>query len=100
MNVETEIGKGLDEVDDSVQGSDVPEDTVVIETNDDDFVDNVGDLSVELNVEELVAKLEATDSEDLGRQREIKRRLEEMRDKRESEANLESTYNFNLDEDI
>jgi len=100
MNGETEIGKGSDEVDDNVQSSDVPEDTVVIETNDDDFVDNVGDLSVELNVEELVAKLEATDSEDLGRQREISRRLQEMRDKCESDANLESTYNFNLDEDI
>ncbi|MDH3747156.1 MAG: hypothetical protein OER97_03030 [Gammaproteobacteria bacterium] len=100
MNGETENAKDPDEIDDNVNSDGVGEDTVVIDSDDDEFVDNVGDLSVELNVEELVAKLEATDSEDSGRQREIKRRLEEKREQCESEKDLGSTYNFNLDEDI
>ena len=84
-----------DDVDD-----DTSDDTVVIAADDDDDdSDNVGDLSVELNIEDLVAKLEATDSEDISRRRQIKRRLEELREERESMRDLDSTYNFNFDDD-
>jgi len=76
--------------------TDEPEDTVVL-SDDDVDVDNVGDISVEINVEELVAKLEATDNEDVARKREIRRRIEEVREERE--ADLDSTFNFRLDED-
>lgn len=88
-------GKDLDETDVDEEVVVSPEDTVVIATDDDDEIDNVGDLSVELNIEELVAKLEATDSDDLPRKREIKRRIEEA----EAEKEIESTYNFNLDDE-
>ncbi len=70
-------------------------DTVVISEDDDD---NVGDLSVELNVEELVAKIEADEDEDTHRKAEVRRRLEELNEQREKE--LDSTFNFNLDEDV
>lgn len=63
-------------------------------------VDNVGDISVEINVEELVAKLEAGDDDNEGNQREIKQRLEELREQREADSALDSTYNFDLDEDV
>lgn len=63
-------------------------------------VDNVGDISVEINVEELVAKLEATDDEDLARKREIHKRLEELEERRTIDKDLESTYNFNLDDEL
>ena len=76
--------------------TDEPEDTVVL-SDDDVDVDNVGDISVEINVEELVAKLEATDNDDVARKREIRRRIEEVREERE--ADLDSTFNFRLDED-
>lgn len=76
--------------------TDEPEDTVVL-SDDDIDVDNVGDISVEINVEELVAKLEATDNDDVARKREIRRRIEEVREERE--ADLDSTFNFRLDED-
>ncbi|MDH3532199.1 MAG: hypothetical protein OEO82_04665 [Gammaproteobacteria bacterium] len=82
--------------DDDVDSSDEPEDTVVI-SDDDLDVDNVGDISVEINVEELVAKLEATHSDDVARKREIRRRIEELREQRE--ADLDSTFNFSLDDD-
>lgn len=101
MAVEEGTRKVPDDTDDDEDDLDddaSSDDTVVIATDDDDD-DNVGDLSVELNIEELVAKLEATDSEDSARRRQIKRRLEELRDERESMKDLDSTYNFNFDED-
>ena len=70
--------------------------TVVIVEDDAD--DDDVDLSVELNVEKLVAKLEAVDEEDVHRKAEIRRRLEELNEQREQE--LDSTFNFNLDDDI
>ena len=60
--------------------------------------DNVGDLSVELNVEELVAKIETDDPEEAHRKAELRRKLEEAQEQHNAE--MDSTYNFNLDEDI
>lgn len=88
--------------------SDVPEDDLVedpaadVEASGTDALtslddDNIGDLSVELNVEELVAKLEATDDTMVRQKREIRRRIEEVRTQKEAE--LDSTYNINLDDD-
>ena len=102
----SEIENGKEPVDAVVDDEDEddgfdksPDGTIVIATDDDES-DNVGDLSVELNVEELVEKLEATDSDDLARKREIKRRIEEAREQREAEKNIDSTYNFNMDDDL
>lgn len=89
--------RGLDDNEDDDEETS-PDDTIVIATDDDDN-DNVGDLSVELNIEDLVAKLEATDSEDFARRRQIKRRLEELREERESMKDIDSTYNFNFDDE-
>jgi len=81
------------EVEDEV----LDEDVIIEEVAD---VDNVGDISVEINVEELVAKLEATDDDDLDRKREIHKRLEELSDWRKDNEELDSTYNFNLDDEL
>ncbi len=89
-----------DEVDDDVEdieAEDFDESVVITELSD---VDNVGDISVEINVEELVAKLEATDDDDLASKREIHKRLEELEDRRKSDDDLDSTYNFNLDDEL
>jgi len=88
--------------------SEVPEDDLVEdqaadeEVSETDIVmsldeDNIGDLSVELNVEELVAKLEVTDDTMVRQKREIRHRIEEARAQKEKE--LDSTYNINLDDD-
>jgi hypothetical protein len=61
-------------------------------------VDNVGDLSVEINVEELVAKVESAGSGETDKDREIRKKLDEVQAKRNNE--LDSTYNFNLDDDL
>ena len=65
-----------------------------------DDEDNVGDISVEINVEELVAKLEATDNDDVARRRDIRRRLEELEEMRRESRDLDSTFNFDLDDDL
>jgi hypothetical protein len=60
--------------------------------------DNVGDISVEINVEELVAKIESTDSDDSAEKAEIRKKLDKIRERQDE--NLDGTYNFNLDDDV
>lgn len=63
-----------------------------------DFDETIGDLSAELNVEELVKKIEATDAHSAAERAKIRKRLEEIREAKESA--LDDTYNFSLDDDI
>ena len=67
-------------------------------SDDDDDVasDNVGDVSVEINVEELIAKIEGEGSIDAARRKEIRRRLEELAE----EKALDDTYSFDLNEEL
>lgn len=62
--------------------------------------DDISDLSSDINIEELVARLESTPKDALDRQRQIRRRIDELREEREVLKNLDNTYNFNLDEDL
>ncbi len=75
--------------------SDDFEATIVMNTDDDDDVDP--DTSAEINIEELVAKFEAAESDDVERKRAIRRRLEQLAEERD--IDLDSTYNFNLADD-
>ena len=99
MNGEIANGERADVVDDDIEATDAAEDTVVLSEDLAD-IDKVDDISMEINVEELVAKLDATGDDEIGRKREIKKRLEELREQREADAELDSTYNFNLDDDV
>ena len=56
--------------------------------------DNVGDVSVEINVEELIADIEANEDSDVARKKEIRRRLEDLVE----EQSFESTYAVDLGE--
>lgn len=98
MNVKVGNGKDPEENEEDFESDEESEDEVYSDSDDD--VDNVGDISVEINVEELVAKLARTDSDDVVRRREIRRRLEELREQREAQRDLDSTFNFNLDDDL
>jgi hypothetical protein len=86
-----------DELDDDIEDEELDDDDDV---EDIDSEDNIGDISVEINVEELVAKLEATDSDDVARKREIRRRLDELEEMRRTNEDLDSTFNFNLDDEL
>ena len=73
--------KELDEFD----GEESVETTVLSEPQ---ITDNVGDVSVEINVEELIADIENENDEDSARKKEIRRRLEDMAE----EKSFEDTY--------
>ena len=94
MNGELDNGDKDNDVEDDFD----PEDTVVLTDVVD--VDNVGDISVEINVEELIAKIEAGEGDAEQHRKEIRRRLDELEEQRRIEKELESTFNFNLDDDL
>jgi hypothetical protein len=75
-----------DDLDDDIESPD-PTDTVVM-----------SDDSVELNVEDLMADVDVEDAS--ARKKEVHRRLEELSEKRREEQELDSTFNFNLDDDL
>lgn len=79
---------------DEMSEEEISEADVLAEIDD----DNVGDLSVELNVEELVAKIEEDNPEEVHRKAELRRKLEQMQEQHDAE--MDSTFNFNLDEDV
>lgn len=61
--------------------------------------DNVGDVSVEINVEELIAELEASQDSAAARKKEVRRRLEEIQEQREAMRELEDTFTFDFKDD-
>ena len=71
-NVSTDVDdEDLDDFDDE----NMTETVVLTET---ESTDNVGDASVEINVEELISKIEQTADEVSERKKKVRRRLEEL----------------------
>ena len=88
------------EVIDNEELDDVTEDIAEDVELDDDDLANVGDISVEINVDELVAKIEAADDDGATQKKEVHRRMEELNERRKVEEDVDSTFNFNLDDDL
>lgn len=65
--------------------------TVVMSSDSTDDDDDL-DVSMEVNVEKLMAEMEKTGADDVMRKKEIRRRLEEIQESR----NLDDTYSFDL----
>ena len=99
MNGKVGNGDKGNVVDEGLELDEAPEDTIVLEEDVAD-IDNVGDMSVEIDVEELVAKIEAVDDDDDEHRKEVHRRLEELNDQREVDKELDSTFDFNIDDDV
>ena len=97
MNGEVEKVNDEIDVDDDVEENVSPDDTVVI-TEDLADIDDEGETTAELDVEELVAKIDK--DVDGVRKKEIHRRLEELEEQKRVQAELDSTYNFNLDDEL
>ena len=64
--------------------------------DDDDEGDD--DATSEYSVDEIFAKLDSTDPNEVAHRREVRRRLEEIAERRNQD--LDSTFNFNLDDDF
>jgi hypothetical protein len=79
----------VDDTDDDAEDLDTQ--TVVL--SDEDFEDD-SDISMEVNVDKLVAEFEKADSDDVHRRAEIRRRLEELTDT----GDLEDTYAMEFDD--
>jgi hypothetical protein len=58
--------------------------------------DNVGDASVEINVEELIEELEVDGVTRHGREQAAKRRLEELMEKKRSKRDLEDFDDYDV----
>jgi len=67
--------------------------TVVLPENS--STDNVGDASVEINVEQLIADIEQSDDKVSARKKEVRRRLEELAEN----SSFEDTYAIEFDEE-
>lgn len=75
----------------------ITEETVVLtETG---VTDNVGDVSVEINVEELVAEIEASQGDDAHMKMELRKRLEEIQEHKAAAKELDNTFDIDLDEE-
>jgi hypothetical protein len=75
----------------------ITEETVVLtETG---VTDNVGDVSVEINVEELVAEIEASQGDDAHMKMELRKRLEEIQEQKAAAKEIDNTFDIDLDEE-
>lgn len=73
------------------------EKTVADEETDDDGNDNVGDPSVEINVEELISELEAQGfSSKLGNEKDARHRLEELMERKRARRDLEDFEDYDI----
>jgi hypothetical protein len=79
---------------DDVASDDATDENVVLDSADEGFADTI----VEANVDALVAKMDATDPDEAAQKRASRKRLEELRE--QESKDLDSTFNFNLDDDI
>lgn len=76
-----------------------------VEDDEEDFADegdesdNVGDVSVEINVEELIAEIESAHDTEAARRREVRRRLEEIQEQKQALRDMEDTFMSYLDDD-
>jgi hypothetical protein len=100
MNGETGNGdKEIESNEDELELVESSEETVVLSEDAAD-IDTVGDFTGEIAVEKLVAKVEAGEIDGAEKEKEVHRRLEELNEQRRIEKELDSTFNFNLDEDL
>jgi len=76
---------------DELDTDDDAEDRMVSDDDDDDSDDS------DLNVDEIVSKIDK--QSDIERRRQIRKRLDELQEQRLAMLDLDSTYNFNMDED-
>lgn len=88
---------GNEDVEADLDGEDELADTVALPESEAVVgpTDNVGDVSVEINVEQLIADIEAEDNDDSTKKKEVRRKLEELAE----DKSFEDTYAVEFDKD-
>jgi len=85
----------IGDVDPGVVNEDELTDTVVLAESESVSTDNVGDVSVEINVEQLIADIEAENDEEAAKKKAVRLKLEELAEER----SFEDTYAIEFDAD-
>ncbi len=72
-------------------------------SDDDEAVADIGTETIvsttaEFKVDEIVAKIDKADPDEVAHKREVRKRLEEIEEQRDEAA--DSTFNFNLDDEL
>lgn len=95
MNGDFDKPDEVEQVEEDSVDSDNHADTVVMVDADEDMM---LEATAEVKVDELVAKLDKTDVDEAAEKVAVRKRLEALREKKD--ADLDGTYNFNIDEDL
>ena len=93
------------EVGNNEERDDLEEEDVAVVDDEDASVDiddddGASEMTGEINVDELVAKIDSKHGDEIERKRRIKKRLDELNEGLHQDDEFGSTYNFNLDEDL
>ena len=92
MNEVSDVKTDVDDDELNEFDDDAMAETVVLPESD--STDNVGDASVEINVEELIADIEGSADEVSNRKKEVRRRLEELAESKD----FEDTFAIEFDD--
>jgi len=85
-----------EDLEEESEESEEAEETVVTEEVPAADTDNVGDASVEINVEELIHELEVQDVHGPGSEQAAKRRLEDLMERKRSKRELEDFDDYEV----
>jgi hypothetical protein len=86
-----------DDLEDEVEETEDSEEAAVDEPEPDEVTDNIGDPSVEINVEELIHELETNGlASKLCKEQETRRRLEELMERRRASRDLEDFDDYEI----
>lgn len=83
--------------DEEIEDEESGEEEVTVSAAEDPDTDNVGDASVEINVEELISELEHDGLlSDISKECQTKKRLEELMEQRRARRDLEDFDDYDL----
>jgi hypothetical protein len=88
-----EVIENTDDVDPDIVSEDELSDTVALPESEAVSTDNVGDVSVEINVEQLIADIESEDEEEVAKKKAVRLKLEELAE----DKSFEDTYAVEFD---
>ena len=88
--------RAAEEFEDDVEEEEEKETEELEEEGEGESTDNVGDPSVEINVEELIHELEVDGVTRPGREQAAKRRLEELMEQKRSKRDLEDFDDYEV----
>ena len=96
-------GKNGDDDETDFEESEEQEISEDLASDDDEEVADIGTETIvsttaEFKVDEIVAKIDKADPDEVAHKREVRKRLEEIAEERDEAA--DSTFNFNLDDEL